>query len=441
VTDHRPDQPKFKTCGDNEICCFTNATAGVVFKCCALNQVCSSNYNLVDPCLNYNNSQFATINLGAFGQNVVFSIAQAKSMFTDENLVVNIFSVTGSFPQYRDLKSGVYQMVNSAIDNTINYRFNDAAPRNLIPGRFDPIQIAANEKGGVPLQLYVTSAIVTYADFNGKRLGVDSPDTAFAFVAYKLLRINGLERDVNYTVISFGGTTQRLNAMIAGSCEGVMLNGDFTFRADALGFRSLGSIYDITTIAGGGGVSSTETWLKANRNVAVRFLKAYYKAVNYILNPANKAEVLAILTTLSGIYAEHIYNATVSPITGAVSDLNPIPTAIASTVELRKEFSGFQKSYPTIFGFDTTRCMSTIGGSVYTTSYLSEAYAAMVPPVTYIPPTQILTSFQQAFCLGFDLIAVEEETDAQPDATTGSASLVSASWLAILISLMAILYF
>jgi hypothetical protein len=331
-------------------------------------------------------------------------------------------------------------MVNSAIDNTINYRFNDDAPRNLIPGRFDPIQIAANEKGGVPLQLYVTSAITTYASFNGKRLGVDSPDTAFAFVAYKLLRNNGLERDVNYTVISFGGTLQRLNAMVAGNCEGVMLNGDFTFRADALGFHPLGSIYDITDITGGGGIHATESWLRANRNVAVRFIKAYYKSVNYILNPANKVEVLSILTTLSGVYAEHIYNATVSPVTGLISSLNPLPQAIASAVELRKEFSGFQKSYPVIYGFDTTKCMSALGGSVYTTSYLSEAYDAMVPPVTYNPPTQVLTTFQQAFCLSFDLYAVEDETNTQPDGEKDSASLMSASWLAIMLSLMAILY-
>jgi len=356
-----------------------------------------------------------------------------------------VLSVTGSYPQFRELKSGAYDLVSSAIDNTINYRFNNDPPRNIIPGRFDPQQILASDKGSVPASLYVLASIVTYADFNGKRLGVDSPDTAFAFVAYALLEAHGLIRDVNYSVISFGGTLQRFQALTGTGpyttpqCEGVILGGDFTYRADdfGTGLHSLGTILDLTTVAGGGGISGREVWLKANKNVVIRFIKAYHKAQNYILNPANKAEVVSILVALNGIYAEKIYNATVNPNTGLIPNLIPQPQAINFTVWLRQQYgSGFQKNY-VYGGIDTTVCMSTPGGSVYSTAYLSQAFAEMVPPVTYTPPTQVVDAWTLFFCSGFDLIAVENEGAAT---TTGEAGLLSASWFTFLMSLMAMIY-
>jgi len=397
---------------------------------------------LANPCLTYNNSAFETINIGTFGGGVVYTIANAKNMWAEQNLIVNVLSVTGSYPQFRDLKSGVYDLVSSAIDNTINYRFNDESPRNIIPGKFDCQQILASDRGSVPASLYVHASITTYAQFNGKRLGVDSPDTAFALVAYKLLRIHGLERDINFTVISFGGTLQRFQALTGTGpystpqCEGTILGTDFVFRADdfGTGLHPLGTILDLTTIAGGGGVTGREIWLKENKNVVSRFLKAYHKAQNYILDPANKVEILSILKVLSGNYSEKIYNATVNPVTGLISDLNPQPQAINFTVELRREFSGFEKTYPVVFGFDTVSCMSTPGGSVYSGAYLSQAFSEMVPPLTYTPPVQVVGTWAQAFCLTFDLYAVEVEP------IQNAASSLAASWLVLLMTLMALVY-
>jgi len=244
-------------------------------------------------------------------------------------------------------------------------------------------------------------------------------------------------------VISFGGTLQRFQALTGTGpytvpqCEGVILGGDFIYRADdfGTGLHSLGSILDLTPIAGGGGISGREVWMKANKNVVIRFIKAYHKAQNYILDPANKAEVVSILAALNGIYAEKIYNATINPATGLISNLLPQPQAINFTVVLRKQYgSGFQKNY-VYYGFDTTACMSTPGGSVYTTSYLSQAFSEMVPPVTYTPPVQVESPATVFFCSAFDLIAVENEGEAT---TTGGAGLLSASWFTFLMSLMVI---
>jgi len=376
----------------------------------------------------------------------VFTIANAKNMWAEENLIVNILSVTGSFPQFRDLKSGVYDLVSSAIDNTINYRFNYEAPRNIIPGRFDCQQILASDRGSVPASLYVNANITHYANFSGKRLGVDSPESAFALVAYKLLRMNGLERDIDYTVISFGGTLQRFQALTGTGphttpqCEGTILGGDFIFRADdfGTGLHSLGTILDLTSIAGGGGITGREIWLKENKNVVIRFIKAYHKAQNYILDPANKAEIITLLTVINGAYAEKIYNATVNPTTGLISNLNPQPQAINFTVELRREFSGFDKDpYPVIWGFDTISCMSTPGGSVYNTAYLSQAFSEMEPPLTYVPPTQVVNSWAQAFCLTFDLFAQEIQ---EPILDHSSGGTLGSSWFILLVSLMVIFY-
>jgi len=118
--------------------------------------------------------------------------------------------------------------------------------------------------------------------------------------------------------------------------------------------------------------------------------------------------------------------------------LNPQPQAINFTVELRREFSGFEKTYPVVWGFDTVACMSTPGGSVYNTAYLSQAFGEMEPPVTYVPPTQVVGPGEQAFCLTFDLYALETQQPAAIDNNSGS-SLVS-SWFILMLSLMVIFY-
>lgn len=59
---------------------------------------------------------------------------------------------------------------------------------------------------GQNLSLAGRAGIASIADFHGGRLGVDAPDSGFAFVLYRMLRDHGLERSVDYEVVSLGGT-------------------------------------------------------------------------------------------------------------------------------------------------------------------------------------------------------------------------------------------
>jgi ABC-type nitrate/sulfonate/bicarbonate transport system substrate-binding protein len=61
-------------------------------------------------------------------------------------------------------------------------------------------------------RIFVQPEINGYADLRGKAVVVDAPNTAYAFLLYKVLKDHGLNKG-DYTVRPIGGTTARLEAM------------------------------------------------------------------------------------------------------------------------------------------------------------------------------------------------------------------------------------
>src|SRR5262249_56620083 len=62
-------------------------------------------------------------------------------------------------------------------------------------------------------ELVVQPAIQSIADLRGRTLIVDAPNTAYALVARKILRLSGLEAGRDYAVKPVGATGLRLEAM------------------------------------------------------------------------------------------------------------------------------------------------------------------------------------------------------------------------------------
>jgi ABC-type nitrate/sulfonate/bicarbonate transport system substrate-binding protein len=70
----------------------------------------------------------ATLRVGVFSRTLPMPAAQSKGFLERENLTVSYLQVQSSTQQFTFLRDGQYDIVNTAIDNVINYRLNDSNP-------------------------------------------------------------------------------------------------------------------------------------------------------------------------------------------------------------------------------------------------------------------------------------------------------------------------
>lgn len=314
-----------------------------------------------------------TIRLGTFGQSLQLLVAERKGYFAEQNLNVQVLSVTSSTQQFQFLRDDRYDIISTSPDNVVNYRLN---PNNALGALLNAKIIAGTGYSGNQA-LYGQWDIISLEAFRGKNLVVDSAVSGFAFVAYQMLRNAGLERGRDYTVLPCGGGTQRLIAMLSGRCGntlvtgGALLSDNNAAIADETGYTRVQRLADLPGANPylSGVIAAKDDWLTSNEDVAVRFTAALLKATRWILDPANRAEAIAILASLPNAtpaYAEQAYATTITPKVGVVPDLEIDPVGLRSVLQLRQDFDGFETPQ------DVDR-LTTPEGRLFDNSYISKA--------------------------------------------------------------------
>jgi ABC-type nitrate/sulfonate/bicarbonate transport system substrate-binding protein len=315
----------------------------------------------------------ANIRLGTFGQSLNLLVAERQGYFAEQNLNVQVLAVTSSTQQFQFLRDNRYDLIATSPDNVVNYRLN---PNNAL-GALLNVKIIAGTNYSGNQALYGQWNITSLEAFRGKNLVVDSAVSGFAFVAYQMLRNAGLERGRDYTVLPCGGGTQRLIAMLAGRCGntlvsgGALLNDSNAAVADETGYTRVQKLADL---AGANPylssiIAAKEEWLAANEDVAVRFTAALLKATRFILNPANQAEVTALIASLPNTtqaYAQQAYLTTLTPKVGLIPELEIDPIGLRAVLQLRQDFDGFETPQ------DIDRLVTPAGG-LFDPSYISKA--------------------------------------------------------------------
>jgi ABC-type nitrate/sulfonate/bicarbonate transport system substrate-binding protein len=225
----------------------------------------------------------ASLAIGLFTPSVTTLAADSQGFAAEQGLNIQYLQVTSSTQQFRDLRDGNYDLILTSPDNVVDYRFNES---NGLGETFDP-QIAAGLAGDLSQKLYAQPGMDSFEDLRGGRLGVDSPRSGFAYLVYKMLREQGLERDVDYEVVPVGGVVQRVAAMLSGEVDATLISGAVEQRLVDAGFPALQAVQDVISPYLGLVVAGREAWLQENCGVAARLLRAYLDANTWALDPAS----------------------------------------------------------------------------------------------------------------------------------------------------------
>jgi ABC-type nitrate/sulfonate/bicarbonate transport system substrate-binding protein len=232
------------------------------------------------------------VNLIVFpgGFNWPIWVAQEKGLFTRHGIAPKITPTPGSAFQLTGLIEGKFDIAMTAIDNLIAYREGQGEAKILGP---DLVAFMGGDNGF--LRLVAVPEVKSFADLKGKTVSVDALTTGYAFVLFELLERGGLQRDRDYQVERAGGVMQRFSALMEKKHAATLLLSPFEVQAEARGYTRLA---DASTMLGAyqglvGG--ARKSWADANRDAVIGYVRAFSEAVDWLYQPTNKEEAVAIL--------------------------------------------------------------------------------------------------------------------------------------------------
>ena len=146
--------------------------------------------------------------------------------------------------------------------------------------------------------LYTKPEIKTPQDLRGKVLGVSrfggSLDVS---LRYGLQHVGLDPKRDNITLVQAGGMPEIMAGLTAGKFDGAMLLSVYAFRGKELGYRELLDLGALDVSFPQGVTLSTREFLRDRRDVARRFLAAYFDGLDLFLkNPRIGKKALARFT-------------------------------------------------------------------------------------------------------------------------------------------------
>ncbi len=280
------------------------------------------------------------IKIGLFNRDAAIIAAEAKGFLKQENLRVEINTVTDSPTLLRNLISGQYDLILNNADNVIAW----AEGQGEDPQKNDFVIFLGGSQG-VDQKLVVAPGINGYGDLKGKIFAVDAPTTGYAIVGVYIMKKHGLEWNRDYTFKAFGNTTARADAMSRGEAAAAMMS-----LADEeihqRGFKALAEAQDYVKHYARGLGATRREWANKNEDIVVRFVRAMIRASDWLQTPTNKAEVIQVLsgaTNNNQARAESMYRQALSPTLGLTPRSRIDMDGIRTVLELR-EIAGLMKA-------------------------------------------------------------------------------------------------
>jgi ABC-type nitrate/sulfonate/bicarbonate transport system substrate-binding protein len=265
-------------------------------------------------------------------QDVAVFVALEERLYAARGLAVEV-SITPSSQVLRDgIANGSFDIATSGVDNAVYMVDTGKADAVIVAGGDDSMN-----------QLMARPEIHAYEDLRGKTLMVDAPDTAYAFQLYKMLELKGVKRG-DYTVVSKGGTAQRLAALNEDKTyTATMLNLPWNIAAEKTGFHSLGSAVEALGPYQGTGIWVRRDWAAAHADVLVRYLQATIEGLRWAREPSSRtaaATILARHLKIEQTLAEAALERALAPGGGLAVDARLDLEGFRNTLKLRSEMAG-----------------------------------------------------------------------------------------------------
>jgi ABC-type nitrate/sulfonate/bicarbonate transport system substrate-binding protein len=216
-------------------------------------------------------------------------VAQEKGFFAKNGIDVQSVFIPGSPTLIASINTGDVHMAYTGGTATLG-----AAVGGL------DMRIIAAFANFIQTDLVARPEIKTAADMKGKRIGVTSIGGTGWMSAMLALEQIGLvpERD-KISLASFGDQRVISQALETGTIQGGALAGVFSRRLKRSGYNFLGEVEKIPLV--GTSLVVKADFLTSHSPTVRNAVRAMVEGHGYVLNPANKASVIEIMTKKLGV--------------------------------------------------------------------------------------------------------------------------------------------
>ena len=273
--------------------------------------------------------------VGTFTKSVLLQIGRESGRFEQAGLDVQEISVPSSPAQFESLSAGDLDVAITSPDNVLAYRYLSANPLK----RRMNVKILAAVDRGLGLSLCISPEYQNVLEIKDLALGVDVPNSGFAFVAYGLLEKAGYSpRD--YTIRTLGSTPKRAQALIAGDCNATILNAGNEIFALSQGCTKVSSVNELGPYLGTV-IAAIPSSSNEYRPGVAEFTSVMLGIVQDIKNEKLKDEIVRISSTLLGLsptLSEEHYKILLDRENGLIPNGKIDRPSIQTLVRLRKKF-------------------------------------------------------------------------------------------------------
>ena len=265
-------------------------------------------------------------------QHLALYVAQDKGLFAKRGLKVEIQFTPNAKAQREGLADGSIDIAQAAVDNAVA----------MVEGAKKDVIIVAGGGNGM-LNLFVRPEIKSYDAIRGKSVVVDSPDTAYALVLYKMLALKGVKKD-EYGVFQGGDCMRRLNGIRNDPNNvAVLLNFPCNILAEREGYPNWGLAADALGAYQADGVWVMRDWARAHTDTLVKYIESIIEGLRWASRPENKSEAAAIVAKTLKVapdVAEKSVEGAVGPHGGLDKDAHVNMEGFRNLLSLRAEMIG-----------------------------------------------------------------------------------------------------
>ncbi len=281
-----------------------------------------------------------TISTFAGATNLPVWIALDKGYFAKEGLDVAHETTRGSQPVMQGLMSGKYQFASAALDNTIAYAEGQG---DVKIDNYDVVAIMGVHSG--MNKIVARPEIKDLKDIKGKAVAVDAANSGYGLVMFKILDMNGLKRDRDYSVLAVGSGPNRMAAMKEGKAAAAVVSPPEDSRAKQEGFNILADVTDIVGAYQGSAYIVRRAWAKEHEKEVHAFIRALVAASNSVFDdkPGAVAVMKKRIDGLSDADAEAIYAELTTGKGGLNRGAKMNFDGVKMLLDLRNEYSGSDK--------------------------------------------------------------------------------------------------
>lgn len=199
-------------------------------------------------------------------------VAQEGGYFKREGLDVELLYIGGGS-----------LLIQSMISGDVPFAYGPSVPVINASLRGADLVLIGNTGNSLVFSIMSRPEIKQPANLKGKKVGVTRLGGSTDWALDAALKQWGLERR-EISVIQTGGMPEGLAGLVAGVFDAVVLSPPSNFRAAKAGMHELVDVGQLKIVFPNTPLSTTQSFIKGNRDTALRFMRGFSQGLNRLRN-------------------------------------------------------------------------------------------------------------------------------------------------------------